>query len=134
MIAKRHVVTEAQEVVDLAMQAVGGSAYFKTSPLEQAYRDVRAGLFHPHEPGAHPHSTPAAWPSACPRTRSGSDVDGGARAIAAPERGILADSLAALATGVSVVVTPGRRRAVRHDRRFGRGGVLGPPAAGRLLS
>ena len=50
MIAKRHVVTEAQEVVDLAMQTVGGSAYFKTSPLEQAYRDVRAGLFHPMNP------------------------------------------------------------------------------------
>lgn len=50
MIAKRHVMTEAQEVVDLAMQAVGGSAYFKTSPLEQAYRDVRAGLFHPMNP------------------------------------------------------------------------------------
>lgn len=50
MIAKRHVVTEAQEVVDLAMQTVGGSAYFKTSPLERAYRDVRAGLFHPMNP------------------------------------------------------------------------------------
>jgi acyl-CoA dehydrogenase len=50
MIAKRHVVTEAQAVVDLAMATVGGSAYFKTSPLEQAYRDVRAGLFHPMNP------------------------------------------------------------------------------------
>jgi acyl-CoA dehydrogenase len=50
MIAKRHVVTEAQAVVDLAMDAVGGSAYFKSSPLEQAYRDVRAGLFHPLNP------------------------------------------------------------------------------------
>ncbi len=37
-------------VVDLAMSTVGGSAYFKTSPLEQAYRDVRAGLFHPLNP------------------------------------------------------------------------------------
>ena len=50
MIAKRHVVTEAQAVVDLAMDAVGGSAYFRSSPLEQAYRDVRAGLFHPMSP------------------------------------------------------------------------------------
>ncbi|MGH2617030.1 MAG: acyl-CoA dehydrogenase family protein [Thermomicrobiales bacterium] len=50
MIAKRHVVTEAQAVVDLAIEAVGGSAYFKTSPLERAYRDVRAGLFHPINP------------------------------------------------------------------------------------
>jgi alkylation response protein AidB-like acyl-CoA dehydrogenase len=50
MIAKRHVVTEAQSVVDLAIEAVGGSAYFKSSPLERAYRDVRAGLFHPLNP------------------------------------------------------------------------------------
>jgi acyl-CoA dehydrogenase len=50
MIAKRHVVTEAQAVVDLAMETVGGSAYFRSSPLEQAYRDVRAGLFHPLNP------------------------------------------------------------------------------------
>jgi acyl-CoA dehydrogenase len=50
MIAKRQVVTEAQAVVDLAMQIVGGSAYFRTSPLERAYRDVRAGLFHPMNP------------------------------------------------------------------------------------
>ena len=50
MIAKRHVVTEAQAVVDLAMEAVAGSAYFKSSSLERAYRDVRAGLFHPLNP------------------------------------------------------------------------------------
>lgn len=50
MIAKRQIVTEAQEIVDLAMSVVGGSAYFKTSPLEQAYRDVRAGAFHPLNP------------------------------------------------------------------------------------
>lgn len=50
MIAKRHVVTEAQAVVDLAMETVGGSAYFTSSPLQQAYRDVRAGAFHPLNP------------------------------------------------------------------------------------
>jgi alkylation response protein AidB-like acyl-CoA dehydrogenase len=50
MTAKRHVVTEAQAVVDLAMETVGGSGYFRSSPLEQAYRDVRAGLFHPLNP------------------------------------------------------------------------------------
>jgi alkylation response protein AidB-like acyl-CoA dehydrogenase len=50
MIAKRHVVTAAQAVVDLAIETVGGSAYFTTSPLAQAYRDVRAGLFHPLNP------------------------------------------------------------------------------------
>lgn len=50
MLAKRQVVTEAVEVVGLAMEAVGGSAYFRRSPLERAYRDVRAGLFHPINP------------------------------------------------------------------------------------
>jgi acyl-CoA dehydrogenase len=50
MLAKRQVVTEAVAVVDLAMEAVGGSAYFRRSPLERAYRDVRAGMFHPINP------------------------------------------------------------------------------------
>jgi alkylation response protein AidB-like acyl-CoA dehydrogenase len=50
LLAKRHVVTEAVAVVDAAMEAVGGSAYFKRSPLERAYRDVRAGKFHPLPP------------------------------------------------------------------------------------
>jgi alkylation response protein AidB-like acyl-CoA dehydrogenase len=50
MLAKRHVVLEAVEVVDLAMHVLGGRAYFRTSPLERAYRDVRAGTFHPFTP------------------------------------------------------------------------------------
>jgi alkylation response protein AidB-like acyl-CoA dehydrogenase len=50
LLAKRCVVTEAAEVVDLAMEAVGGSSYFKRSPLERAYRDVRGGKFHPLPP------------------------------------------------------------------------------------
>lgn len=50
MIAKRQIVTESQEIVDLAMQVVGGGAYFTSSPLERAYRDVRAGAFHPLNP------------------------------------------------------------------------------------
>jgi acyl-CoA dehydrogenase len=50
MLAKRHIVTEAVAVVDLAMEIVGGSSYFKRSPLERAYRDVRAGMFHPFTP------------------------------------------------------------------------------------
>jgi alkylation response protein AidB-like acyl-CoA dehydrogenase len=48
--AKRDVLLAAQEVVDTAMETVGGSAYFRRSPLERAYRDVRAGKFHPFNP------------------------------------------------------------------------------------
>lgn len=50
MVAKRQIVTETQDIVDLAMQVVGGSAYLASSPLERAYRDVRAGAFHPLNP------------------------------------------------------------------------------------
>jgi alkylation response protein AidB-like acyl-CoA dehydrogenase len=50
LLAKRCVVTEAVAIVDLAMEAVGGSAFYKRSPLERAYRDVRGGPFHPLPP------------------------------------------------------------------------------------
>jgi acyl-CoA dehydrogenase len=50
MVAKREVVTKAIEVVDLAMDLAGGSSYLKRSPLERAYRDVRAATFHPFNP------------------------------------------------------------------------------------
>jgi acyl-CoA dehydrogenase len=50
LLAKRCVVTHAVEVVDHALEAVGGSAYYKRSPLERAYRDVRGGPFHPLPP------------------------------------------------------------------------------------
>jgi acyl-CoA dehydrogenase len=46
-IMKTYVVDAAISVVDQAMEAVGGSAYFKRSSVEMAYRDVRAGKFHP---------------------------------------------------------------------------------------
>jgi acyl-CoA dehydrogenase len=49
-IAKRNIVTSAIEIVDLAMEIAGGGSYFKRSPLEQAYRDVRAGKYHPFTP------------------------------------------------------------------------------------
>jgi alkylation response protein AidB-like acyl-CoA dehydrogenase len=52
MTAKRHAVLESRAVVDLAMDAVGGAAFFRSSPLEQAYRDVRGGPFHPLTPEA----------------------------------------------------------------------------------
>jgi acyl-CoA dehydrogenase len=50
LLAKRCVVTEATEVVDLALEMAGGSAYYTRSPLERAYRDVRGGPFHPLPP------------------------------------------------------------------------------------
>jgi alkylation response protein AidB-like acyl-CoA dehydrogenase len=37
----------AIEVVNAAMQLVGGVSIFKRTPLERYYRDVRAGTFHP---------------------------------------------------------------------------------------
>ncbi len=52
MTAKRHAVLEAKAVVDLALEVVGGAAFFRTSRLERAYRDVRGGPFHPLTPEA----------------------------------------------------------------------------------
>ena len=52
MVAKRQAVTDAITVVDLAMDVLGGRAYFRSAKLERAYRDVRAGTFHPLTPEA----------------------------------------------------------------------------------
>ena len=52
MSAKRHAVVEARAVVDVALEVAGGRAFFRTSPLERAYRDVRGGPFHPLPPEA----------------------------------------------------------------------------------
>jgi len=49
-LAKRDVLLNAQEIVDTAMETVGGSSYFRKSPLERAYRDLRAGKYHPFNP------------------------------------------------------------------------------------
>jgi len=38
----------AVKILDLVMQVAGGSGFFKPSPLERAYRDVRAGTVHPY--------------------------------------------------------------------------------------
>jgi acyl-CoA dehydrogenase len=50
VVAKRQVLELAGEIIDLAMETVGGGSYFKHSPLERAYRDVRAGKYHPLTP------------------------------------------------------------------------------------
>jgi acyl-CoA dehydrogenase len=47
MVAKREVALAGVEACDLAMDVAGGRAYFKGSPIERAYRDVRAAKFHP---------------------------------------------------------------------------------------
>ncbi|WP_073457325.1 acyl-CoA dehydrogenase family protein [Pseudonocardia thermophila] len=52
MTAKRHAVTEARAVTDLALELAGGPAFHRSSPLERAYRDVRGGPFHPLTPEA----------------------------------------------------------------------------------
>ena len=52
MIAKRAAVTAASSVVEAAAETLGGRAYFRSSPLERAWRDVRAGAFHPLTPEA----------------------------------------------------------------------------------
>ena len=48
--AKREIAEAGIAVCDLAMEVVGGAAYFKGSPVERAYRDIRAIKFHPLQP------------------------------------------------------------------------------------
>jgi alkylation response protein AidB-like acyl-CoA dehydrogenase len=48
VLACKHFVTEtAVSVVDKAMRIVGGAALFRSGPLEQMYRDIRAAIIHP---------------------------------------------------------------------------------------
>jgi len=48
VLACEHFVTEtAVSVVDKAMRIAGGAAISRSNPLEQHYRDVRAGIIHP---------------------------------------------------------------------------------------
>jgi alkylation response protein AidB-like acyl-CoA dehydrogenase len=50
MAAKREIALAGIEVCDIAMELGGGQAFFKGSPLERAYRDIRAAKFHPLTP------------------------------------------------------------------------------------
>lgn len=48
--AKREVSLAGLEVCDLAMEVGGGGAFYKTSPIERAYRDMRGIKYHPFSP------------------------------------------------------------------------------------
>ena len=50
MAAKREISVGGIEVCDLAMEVAGGGAFFKTSPIERCYRDIRGAKFHPFTP------------------------------------------------------------------------------------
>jgi alkylation response protein AidB-like acyl-CoA dehydrogenase len=47
MAAKREIGLAGIEACDLAMDIAGGRAFFKGSPIERAYRDIRGIKFHP---------------------------------------------------------------------------------------
>ncbi|MPY92612.1 MAG: acyl-CoA dehydrogenase [Acidimicrobiia bacterium] len=47
MSAKWHAAGAAQHVVSVAMDVVGGGAFFRRHELERLYRDARAGGYHP---------------------------------------------------------------------------------------
>ncbi len=47
MAAKREIGLVGLEVCDLAMDVTGGRGFFRGSPIERAYRDIRAVKFHP---------------------------------------------------------------------------------------
>lgn len=50
MAAKREIALAGVEITDLAMDVAGGRAFFRGSPIERAYRDIRAAKFHPLTP------------------------------------------------------------------------------------
>jgi alkylation response protein AidB-like acyl-CoA dehydrogenase len=47
MAAKREIANAGIEVCDLAMEVAGGASFFRGSPIERAYRDIRGAKFHP---------------------------------------------------------------------------------------
>jgi alkylation response protein AidB-like acyl-CoA dehydrogenase len=52
MTAKREIALAGIEVCDLAMEVAGGAAFFRGSPIERCYRDIRGVKFHPLGPEA----------------------------------------------------------------------------------
>jgi len=51
-LAKRKVVIDAGDVVDIAMETAGGMSFYNRTSLPRAYRDVRAAKYHPLTPEA----------------------------------------------------------------------------------
>ena len=50
MAAKREIALAGIEVCDLALEVGGGAAFYRSSPIEQCYRDVRGVKYHPFAP------------------------------------------------------------------------------------
>jgi acyl-CoA dehydrogenase len=50
MATKREISLAGIEVCDLAMEVAGGGSYFRTSPIERCYRDIRGAKYHPFTP------------------------------------------------------------------------------------
>jgi alkylation response protein AidB-like acyl-CoA dehydrogenase len=50
MAAKREISNGGIEVCDVAMEVAGGAGFFRTSPIERCYRDIRGVKFHPFTP------------------------------------------------------------------------------------
>lgn len=48
VLTKHVACNHAQQIVDRALHALGGSGYYRRSPLERMYRDVRAGTVMPY--------------------------------------------------------------------------------------
>jgi alkylation response protein AidB-like acyl-CoA dehydrogenase len=51
-LAKRRVIVDACDVVDIAMETAGGISFYNRTSLPRAYRDVRAAKYHPLTPEA----------------------------------------------------------------------------------
>ncbi len=51
MMGRRLVASHAIRSVELAMEAAGGAAYFRSNGLERRFRDIQGARYHPMQPG-----------------------------------------------------------------------------------